>query len=277
MGTRFNSLQKNILNAVDGAYSVITAKDEAKKGQITLTGNETEIVEAWFDKSKIHVGKARDNVAKATKTFFVFNTGKTGKLKLVYPKKDKSELRLYMNKTQGFRPKAGDIWFVYEQSKKGPLGIGWMNPDVWANLGAMDEDDAGYLDDLQNPAAPKPTTTTKTGYARKRNVALKRMAAADYKCEVDHSHITFVSPVTDSNFVEPHHLIPMKGQPDFKVSLDIGENIAVLCPNCHKAMHYAGREDKLRLLKDFYARHQPQLSKKGVDIGLDELIVYYNL
>lgn len=278
MGTRFNSLQKSIFDAKDGAYSVITSKDEATKGQITLTENEIDVVEEWFTKANIYVGKVKEGGAKARKTFLNFNTGTLADLALVYPKADKpGELRLYMNAGKGFNPSANDVWFVYAPNKGSNLVVGWMDPYSWENLGAKDDEDAAYQDDVQNTAPPMPTTTTTTGYARNRKVALTRMAAAGFKCEVDATHKTFISPATGNNFVEPHHLVPMKGQPDFSVKLDIEENISVLCPNCHRAIHLASRADKLHLLKMFYDKHIPLLSSKGINISFDDLLTYYNL
>ena len=36
-------------------------------------------------------------------------------IKLVYPKKNSNELRLYMNETIGFRPRIDEVWYVFNK------------------------------------------------------------------------------------------------------------------------------------------------------------------
>ena len=279
MGSAFNALHKFVFQAKNGAYSVITSKDEAKKGQITLTGYETKLVEDYFGKEKIHKGSAKSDPAKSTKAFFIYNKKSEGQLKLTYPKPNKEELRLYMNAHQGFRPEAGDIWFVFKpEDQHKPLVVGSMKPGEWESLGSKDEGDEEYQGIINSPpAAAPPKTKTTTGYERKREIALGKMKQASYRCQADDTHITFISPVTGNNFVEPHHLIPMKAQSDFTNSLDVKENIVVLCPNCHRKIHLAGHSEKEEMLNYFYQDLSAGLQKQGLEITFDGLKTYYNL
>lgn len=281
MGNQFNALQKSVFKAKRGAYSVITSKDEAKKRQITLTGKETKLVEDYFGKEQIHKGPVKSNLAKSTKTFFIYNKNSEGHLKLNYPKPAKPELRLYMNAGEGFQPEAGEIWFVFQpEDQQKPLVVGSMKPDQWESIGSKDEGDEEYQElfsDTVPVVAGAQKTKTTTGYERKKDVALSKMKQASYRCEADGTHMTFISPVTGNNFVEPHHLIPMKAQADFKHSLDVKENIVVLCPNCHRKIHYGGYVEKEVMLKQFHEDLADGLGKRGLEISLETLKTYYNM
>lgn len=47
------------------------------------------------------------------------------------------------------------------------------------------------------------------------------MAHANYLCEIDKKHFTFMRKYIDFNYTEPHHLISMAYSDLFDVSLDI--------------------------------------------------------
>jgi hypothetical protein len=131
---RFDSIQKKYFQAIDGAFSRITAADEAKKRQITLTGHETVLVERHFIPSNIHTGPKKTNPAKATKTFKFYNKNKEIELVLTYPKPAKAELRLYMNEKEGFVPPSGSTWFIYKKKGEKDLYVGWMPSDKWDSI-----------------------------------------------------------------------------------------------------------------------------------------------
>jgi len=111
----------------------------------------------------------------------------------------------------------------------------------------------------------------------KRNPSIARDAIirAGYICEVDPNHKTFTSNVTKENFVEAHHLIPMRMQHKFKHSLDVPGNIVSLCPNCHRAIHYATPAEKRIIIQKLYNSREHKLRLYGIYISLDELISMY--
>ncbi|WP_447212985.1 HNH endonuclease [Bacillus cereus] len=88
-------------------------------------------------------------------------------------------------------------------------------------------------------------------------------------------HLTFVSAVTGSNFVEAHHLIPMSLQSKFRWSLDVLGNIVSLCPNCHRMIHHANKADKHLLIEKLYSLRKQALIDFGIDIPIYELLVAY--
>lgn len=103
--------------------------------------------------------------------------------------------------------------------------------------------------------------------------ALKK---ADYLCEFDNKHVTFIRKKSNLNYTEAHHIIPlaMQGEDKFKnVNLDCIENIVSLCSNCHNKLHYG--KDYKNILKKIYELRCGQLRKCGIDISFEELLDYY--
>lgn len=137
--------------------------------------------------------------------------------------------------------------------------------------------------------ASKPTNTPETPqekpeqtirnniktFPRKPGRAKEALIKAEYKCETDSSHLTFVAKKTDQNYVEAHHLIPMSVQKDFTYDLDVHGNIISLCPNCHRKYHYACLEDKEEMLNILYVKRKKSLEGFGIDIPLYKLIEFY--
>ena len=103
---------------------------------------------------------------------------------------------------------------------------------------------------------------------------------AGFSCElsgkVGSNHSTFAS--VHGKYLEAHHLVPMKAQKDYVsigVNLDRTENIVALCPNCHKAVHYGTKEEKIKYLRPLYDARIKGLKKAGIDISFDVLIDDY--
>ncbi|MCI4056417.1 HNH endonuclease [Bacillus cereus] len=79
--------------------------------------------------------------------------------------------------------------------------------------------------------------------------AKQAIKQAEFKCEIDDTHETFVSEASRKNYMEAHHLIPLRMQHDFENSLDVVGNIASICPNCHRLIHYGRDKDKKKVLE----------------------------
>lgn len=128
----------------------------------------------------------------------------------------------------------------------------------------------------QNNRVPEFSAADKTSHRFPTDTRLAKTALmlAEYKCELNPSHITFTSK-NDTPFMEAHHLVPMTAQVDFIVNLDRVENIVSLCPNCHSAIHYGtDSERKLLLTKLFNARRE-KLKSVGIDINFNTLFSKY--
>jgi len=114
--------------AEDGAWSEVT-RTEVADSQITVTDKEAEIMTAYFGRDQIHTGRVSLDPVKSLKTFYVYPTGRPISLNLIFPKLNKPELRLYLNRHKGFKPAASDIWFFYLKEKC--LFIGHLKPIDW--------------------------------------------------------------------------------------------------------------------------------------------------
>lgn len=125
---------------------------------------------------------------------------------------------------------------------------------------------------------PKPLKEREKKYygskiARDPAVAANALCNADYKCELCPEHKTFIRKSNGKPYTEPHHLIPMKFQKDFNVSLDVENNIVSLCSNCHNMLHYGADIDvELEVL---YNNRKNLLKSAGIIIKFSDLKSYY--
>lgn len=113
-----------------------------------------------------------------------------------------------------------------------------------------------------------------TRYPTNPRIGKTAMRLAEYKCENDELHTTFLSK-SQVPFMEPHHLIPMVAQKDFEYNLDCVENIVSLCPNCHSAIHYGDAQVRKSVLMKLYSERVEQLVERKLEIGLDDLFEKY--
>lgn len=95
---------------------------------------------------------------------------------------------------------------------------------------------------------------------------------ADYSCELDESHESFISEINNHQYMEGHHIIPMSHQNEFDTSLDVYANLVSLCPVCHRKIHYGLRSDKTEMLKQIYETRNDRLVKCGIVLGKDEFL-----
>lgn len=94
-----------------------------------------------------------------------------------------------------------------------------------------------------------------------------------YSCFFSDEHETFPS-YSRPNYVEGHHVIPVALNDSFDEELDCKENVIALCPNCHKAMHYATNEYKEDLLQIILNKNH-EFAK--FDLSLEDMKeIYFN-
>lgn len=100
---------------------------------------------------------------------------------------------------------------------------------------------------------------------------------SEYKCEANSNHNTFISKNTGRNYVEVHHLIPLKYQPEFNKALDNHANIISLCPNCHRLIHHATLNDKKDCLEQLFEKERMSaLRGMGIEVTLNQIFAYYS-
>ncbi|GEM_PF-901949 len=112
-------------------------------------------------------------------------------------------------------------------------------------------------------------------YQRNPRVSKKAIVLAEFKCEFKSNHLFFNSSVTEKNYVEAHHLVPMEFQDQFEYSLDVEANIVSLCPLCHKRIHHAIFKEKIDLLKMLFVIRKDRLKKCNIEVDLKMLYSFY--
>ena len=126
-----------------------------------------------------------------------------------------------------------------------------------------------------NERKPNLKTNSIDRYVTQRRIKETALKDSNYECFFDKSHKTF-SMVSDTQYMEGHHIIPMKAQKDFKsVNIDRLENILCLCPNCHRKVHLSLEDEKKQLLSEVYNLKKAKLFKANLKISFEDLYKKY--
>lgn len=135
---KFGITQFEKFNALSGSYSLVTNR-EVYDCQITATDAEADLLVGYFHRHNedIYVGNVHSNRQAAMKRFRLYPNGEYVGLNLVYPKPEKSELRLYIAKRRGFMPAKGQVWFLFVD-KHDNLWIGAMDEVQWRRFNSFD-------------------------------------------------------------------------------------------------------------------------------------------
>lgn len=156
--------------------------------------------------------------------------------------------------------------------------------DIYLDDSLVDEITQDNLDqiDSSSPKDEKPQPVKnylmqngRRIYPRNLQYAKKALENAQYQCEINKSHKTFISKASKQQFVEAHHLIPIKAQTQFTCDIDIPINIVALCPTCHKKLHFASIQDKEKMLQLLLNAKQDKLKIFGIDMNIIKLKSFY--
>ncbi|MCQ8213259.1 hypothetical protein NON08_12185 [Cetobacterium somerae] len=106
---------------------------------------------------------------------------------------------------------------------------------------------------LKLKAAPKRSEviTPRQAFSRNSSIADQALKSANYKCEHQINHETFISG-KGIPYMEAHHLVPMNAQEQFEWDLDIPENLFSLCPMCHREIHHGNRSGIRKIVTKLY-------------------------
>ena len=110
-------------------------------------------------------------------------------------------------------------------------------------------------------------------YPRNPVIAKEALQRADYRCEIDAGHKSFIRRKDRHRYMEAHHLIPLSEHSQYSKSLDNLANIVSLCSECHNRLHYG--EDAEKLIAVLHEQRKSDLDKAGIGITLDELLKIY--
>ncbi len=113
------------------------------------------------------------------------------------------------------------------------------------------------------------------GYVRSPTVAAGAIRAANFECEINSDHWTFISRARQKRYVEAHHLIPISQQAKFHYSLDVMANVISLCATCHRMLHYGLRREKRALLRVLLQKRRVLLQAKSIPVDEAEFYNFY--
>ncbi len=113
-------------------------------------------------------------------------------------------------------------------------------------------------------------------YPRDEQEKKEALILANYKCELEEEHTTFITKYTNENYVEGHHLIPISQYDEFDNDVDVRANIISLCPTCHRKLHSGIKEEVDTLIEELHSQRDARLKKVGSGITLDELKFIYS-
>jgi 5-methylcytosine-specific restriction protein A len=135
-----------------------------------------------------------------------------------------------------------------------------------------------YVPPPPGPVPPPEKAPNSKGSAFKRDpkVSGAAISNAGYLCEVDASHLSFVSRTTKKNFVEAHHLVPLQFQDQFTVGLDVVENVIAVCPVCHRKLHHGRMNEKRVVLEQLLNARAESLESRGIVVASEKLFSLYS-
>ncbi|ENL1287737.1 HNH endonuclease [Vibrio parahaemolyticus] len=294
----FNEHLKNHFTATEGAGSIVTKREATGDKSVTVDKEEKSVLFTIYPSGSFtRAGGAAADGKPNSQTFKVLNpaTGKyeSHKVAIKYPKANpkKMELRLYFSRGSHFYPNENDYWYVFTRTGEDIPYIGFMSSGEWENISsgideakafeenyALDEDDELFQKEIHSPQAQAgKTETSTTKYPRSPAKAANAIKKSKYKCQFNSDHDSFISGASLKAYVEVHHLVPLSSSDKFTVSLDVPANLIVLCPNCHRAIHFGTAEIKKEYLEKFYHERRDTLEQSGIRIKLEDLFEFYNI
>jgi 5-methylcytosine-specific restriction protein A len=275
-------------DAIDGAYSKVTLRESTGDAAVTVDKYEKAVIIQVHELKKLPEKVKGVRLGDEGRLKFVvhernnWNVEREGQLALVHPKQGKSELRLYMHRTEGFFGEPDDMFYIFHRGKKGPLHVGFMSPADWSRVegdrdDAFDTEEEEYQRAVFSAEAGLPATYLGTRYPRNAAAALEALSAAGYRCEIDPDHDTFISERTGKPYVEAHHLMPVSRQGEVAGNLDTPSNIVSVCPNCHRKLHLGRKADRLVLVGGLFAKRMAALKRDGLEFDAEQLLKAYGL
>ncbi len=111
-------------------------------------------------------------------------------------------------------------------------------------------------------------------YRRDNQRAYNALKRANYCCEYDPMHPSFIRKSNNTQYTEAHHLVPFAFQEQFAASLDVEANIVSLCSNCHNQIHFGRNPEEI--LAKLYEDRKEELDSAGIKIkDINDLMKYY--
>lgn len=132
---------------------------------------------------------------------------------------------------------------------------------------------ADRVTEFDTPITPLEATNVEQKIWKRSGILRSQaLAFADYSCEINKDHRTFIAEKTKRAYMESHHLIPISLQNDFNYSLDIYANIVCLCPVCHRQIHYGLIQDRKKLLSTLFEKRAERLTNSGISLNFNDML-----
>lgn len=266
-----------------GAHSRVT-ETEYGDSQVTVTGAEKDIMLSKatdFLQDKLGSVKSLSSLGiSAEYEFLLYPSGKPITLNLLYPKPNKTELRLYLRKGI-YAPQVGNDWCVFIRNDR--LWLGSFDHASKALLPTFVMEDS--RDEVLEPEVDQFQTLVNTPivqhslsgtmvWGRNPKTAQSALVKADYVCEILPELPQFVARSTGKPYMESHHLIPMKLQDQFENSLDVVENICALNPLAHRFVHHGKPEELLPHIERLSIKREKYL--QSIDFSVQNVLSLYS-
>ncbi len=112
--------------------------------------------------------------------------------------------------------------------------------------------DFDTLEEKARNTDPRPQQVQQTIYTYSRNNTLKNYVKrrSDYSCEMPSCNYQGFQKENGERYIEIHHVIPLSERGEDSIN-----NTVALCPNCHRALHYASNRQELREILLNYLSH----------------------
>lgn len=259
---------------LDGKYVLFTIKFEKRDIRISLYG----IHEVGLDYSQISKPKEFKDKAKTNRAKYSFKLANLDEEHLL----SNGVIAKIMSEISSVTKMMDDVTLHHDAISEGsgfyPKHYIITEPLVTSE-GEYQElaqrSEAKVLPDGPVNRPNKEVVNGSKTWVRKPSIASVAIVKADFKCLIESSHSSFISNATKQQYVEAHHIFPMSSQSQFKYSLDVPENIAVLCPNCHKKIHLAEPSEKKVLIRNLLDLKAEGLKQRGIVRTYEELCELY--
>lgn len=105
-------------------------------------------------------------------------------------------------------------------------------------------------------------------------IALKK---ADYTCEFNPAHESFINPKTGEKFMKAIHLIPVCKQNQIDADLSCVANICCLCSTCADHIKFGTDADRQEMLMQLYLKHKNDLETAGINLTLMQVFKFNDM
>lgn len=123
------------------------------------------------------------------------------------------------------------------------------------------------------PILAKESAVLKVNRQRRSSIIRKQsIEMANYSCEIDNEHESFIAESSHRKYMEGHHAIPTYQQNHFEYSLDVYANIICLCPLCHRRIHYGLKQDRISMLQQIYDVRSERLAQSGIYVSRNDFV-----